>query len=185
VDVEHLYAGEDFNPEVGFHRRIEGFRRSHGKFEFSPRPQNLRGVRKVAYSVDLDYFADAHGGRVQSRDQQALFRVDFESGDVAQVDAVRTYEAIVVPFLVAKDVRITAGSYEYTVTRGSYTFGSQRKVSGSASARRAVFMAAACTRSAGAAGSSFRRRSTLSRRSRGTRSMGHGARAPTTLSATG
>ena len=47
VDVEQLYAGEDFNPEVGFHRRTEGFRRSHGKFEFSPRPKNLRGVRKV------------------------------------------------------------------------------------------------------------------------------------------
>ena len=139
VDVEHLYAGEDFNPEMGFHRRSEGFRRSHGKFEFSPRPKNMRGVRKVAYSVDVDYFEDAHGGRVQSRDQQALFRVDFESGDVAQVDSVRTYEAIVAPFLVAKDVRIPAGSYDYTVSRASYTFGSQRKVSGTASTRFGSF----------------------------------------------
>ena len=65
--------------------------------------------------------------------EQALFRVDFESGDVAQFDSVRTYEAIVVPFLVAKDVRIPAGSYDYTVSRASYTFGSQRKVSGTAS----------------------------------------------------
>ena len=139
IDVEQLYAGEDFNPEVGFHRRTEGFRRSHGKFEFSPRPRNLRGVRKLAYSVDVDYFEDAHGGRVQSRDEQALFRMDFESGDVAQVDTVRTYEAIVVPFLVAKDVRIPAGSYDYTVSRASYTFGSQRKVSGTASTRHGSF----------------------------------------------
>jgi hypothetical protein len=139
VDVEHLYTGEDFNPEVGFHRRTEGFRRSHGKFEFSPRPKNLRGVRKVAYSVDVDYFADAHGGRVQSRDQQALVRADFDSGDVAQIDAVRTYDAIVVPFLVAKDVRVEAGSYDYTIYRASYTFGSQRKVSGTAVSRLGSF----------------------------------------------
>jgi hypothetical protein len=139
VDVEHLYAGEDFNPELGFHRRTEGFRRSHGKFEFSPRPSTLRGVRKVAYSVDVDYFEDAQGGRVQSRDQQALFRVDFESGDVAQVDTTRTYDAIVVPFLVAKDVSIPAGSYEYQLSRGSYTFGTQRKVSGTAAARSGSF----------------------------------------------
>ena len=139
IDVEHLYAGEDFNPELGFHRRTEGFRRSHGKFEFSPRPKNLRGVRKVYYSVDVDYFEDAHGGRVQSRDEQAMFRADFESGDVAQFDTVRTYEAIVAPFLVAKDVRIPAGSYDYTVSRASYTFGSQRKVSGTASTRHGSF----------------------------------------------
>ena len=139
VDVEHLYTGEDFNPEVGFHRRAEGFRRSHGKFEFSPRPRNLRGVRKLAYAADVDYFEDAHGGRVQSRDEQAVFRVDFNSGDVAQVDATRTYEAILVPFLVAKDVSIPAGSYDYTITRASYTFGSQRRVSGAVSTRYGSF----------------------------------------------
>jgi hypothetical protein len=139
VDVEHLYTGEDFNPEVGFHRRTEGFRRTHGKFEFSPRPKRLRGVRKMAYSADVDYFEDAHGGRVQSRDQQALVRADFDSGDVAQFDAVRTYDAIVEPFLVAKDVRVGSGSYNYTIYRASYTFGSQRKVSGTASARNGSF----------------------------------------------
>jgi hypothetical protein len=141
LDVEHLYAGEDFNPEVGFHRRTEGFRRSHGKFEFSPRPQHLRGVRKMAYSADVDYFEDAHGGRVQSRDQQALIRADFESGDVAQFDVVQTYDSIVVPFLVAKDVRVEAGSYDYRIYHASYTFGSQRKVSGTAGARTGSFYA--------------------------------------------
>jgi hypothetical protein len=139
LDLEYLYAGEDFNPEIGFHRRTEGFRRSHARFQFSPRPRNLRGIRRLAYEVDLDYFTDAHGGRVQSRDQRALFRVDFESGDVTLVDAVRTYDAIVVPFLVARDVRIEAGSYDYTIYRASYTLGTQRKVSGTATARYGSF----------------------------------------------
>jgi hypothetical protein len=139
VDVEHLYTGEDFNPEVGFHRRTEGFRRTHGKFEFSPRPKSLRGVRKMAYSADVDYFEDAHGGRVQSRDQQALVRADFDSGDVAQFDVVQTYDAIVVPFLVAKDVLVEAGSYDYRISRAQYTFGTQRKVSGTAASRFGTF----------------------------------------------
>jgi hypothetical protein len=139
LDVEHLYAGEDFNPEVGFHRRSEGFRRSHGRFEFSPRPRNLRGIRKLAYTLDLDYFTDAHGGRVQSRDQMLQFRADLENGDNAQLEGTRTYESILVPFLVAKDVRIPAGSYAYTLYRASYTFGPQRKVSGTATARHGSF----------------------------------------------
>lgn len=43
------------------------------------------------------------------------------------------------PFLVAKGVRIPAGSYDYRLYRGSYTFGSQRKVSGTAAARYGSF----------------------------------------------
>ena len=89
IDVEHLYAGEDFNPEVGFLRRTEGFRRTHGKFEFSPRPKNMRGVRKVCLLGRRRLLRPMrHGGRVQSRDQQALFRADFTSGDVTQFDVV-------------------------------------------------------------------------------------------------
>ena len=119
---------------MGFHRRPEGFRRSHGKFEFSPRPKNMRGVRKVYYSADVDYFADAHGGRVQSRDQQALFRVDFDSGDVAQVDSVADLRGDRRAVPRGEGRSRPGGQLRlHAVSRASYTFGSQRKVSGTAS----------------------------------------------------
>ena len=40
-----------------------------------------------------------------------------------------------VPFTVAKNVRVPVKDYRYTLVQGSYRFGSQRKVSGAATAR--------------------------------------------------
>jgi hypothetical protein len=89
--------------------------------------------------VDVDYFADPSGTNVQSRDQQGIFRVDYTSGDSMQVDATRTFEGIDASFVAAKNVRIPVGGYDYTQLKGSYTFGSQRKVSGTAAARYGGF----------------------------------------------
>jgi len=139
LDIEHLYAGKNFNPEVGFVRRPDGFRQTHGKFEFSPRPKNMPAVRKFTYSLDIDYFADPSGQDVTSRDQQAAFRVDLASGDISQIDATRTFDGVTVPFVVAKNVVIPAGGYNFTQVRGSYTFGPQRKVSGTATVRSGGF----------------------------------------------
>ena len=139
LDIEHLYAGKNFNPEVGFVRRPDGFRQTHGKFEFSPRPKDMPAIRKFAYSLDVDYFADPSGQDVTSRDQQAAFRVDFASGDITQIDATRSFDGVKVPFVVAKNVVIPAGGYNFTQVRGSYTFGPQRKVSGTATARTGGF----------------------------------------------
>lgn len=97
--------------------------------------------------------------------------LEMRTGDVPAIHAVATDFSVI---RIQRDVlrRSRIG-----------VMGTRRAPSSTGAARQ--FMAAACTRSDGAAGSSCRRRSTLSRRSRGTRSMGHGARAPTTLSATG
>ena len=44
--VDHLFVGRDFTPEVGFLRRT-AFYRTYGSARFSPRPENQRYVRKV------------------------------------------------------------------------------------------------------------------------------------------
>jgi hypothetical protein len=49
------------NVEVGFLRRPDGYRRSHARLEYSPRPKKLRGVRKLYYTADVDYFGDVTG----------------------------------------------------------------------------------------------------------------------------
>lgn len=139
LDIEHLYAGKNFNPEVGFVRRPDGFRQTHGKFEFSPRPKNIPAVRKFTYSLDVDYFADPSGQDVTSRDQQAAFRVDFVNGDITQIDATRSFDGVLVPFVVAKNVIIPPGGYNFSQMRGSYTFGPQRKISGTVTARSGGF----------------------------------------------
>jgi len=139
LDIEHMYAGKNFNPEVGFVRRPDGFRQTHGKFEYSPRPKNIPAIRKLAYSIDIDYFTDPSGKNVTSRDQLATFRVDLANGDITQVDMTRSYDGVSESFVVAKNVSIPAAGYGFTQFRGSYTFGPQRKVSGTATVRSGGF----------------------------------------------
>jgi hypothetical protein len=139
IDTEHMFAGEDFNPEVGFLRRPEGFQHLKMNLRFSPRPRNIPGVRKVYYTTNVQYFTDPTWSKVESRDQQATFRVDFTNGDRTQVEVSRTYEAIEDPFTLAKGVRVPAGGYSWQQAQGSFTFGPQRKVSGTALALHGSF----------------------------------------------
>ena len=76
LQVEHLYVGDNFNPEVGFLRRT-AFRRSYGQGRFSPRPTHVRGVRKLFFEGSMDYYEDT-GGTVESREAQATFRMEFD-----------------------------------------------------------------------------------------------------------
>ena len=139
IDSEILAAGEDFNPEIGYVRRPDGFRRAHAQARFSPRPTNIPGVRKVYFTANLEYFTDAAGKRVESRDQQAIFRTDFKSGDRMQADLTRSYELVRVPFILAKGVMVPVGGYPFQQVNGSYTFGPQRRISGTASTTHGSF----------------------------------------------
>jgi hypothetical protein len=69
IDTEHMFAGEDFNPEVGFVRRPEGFQHLKANLRFSPRPRNIPGVRKLYYTTSVQYFTDPSWSKVESRDQ--------------------------------------------------------------------------------------------------------------------
>ena len=104
IDTERMFAGEDFNPEVGYVRRPEGFHRNHGSFRFSPRPRNLRGVRKLYFQGNVELFTNAADTHVESREQRAFVRADFTSGDRTQIEFTKTYEAIRAPFTLAKGV---------------------------------------------------------------------------------
>jgi hypothetical protein len=134
---EHLYVGNNFDPSVGFLRR-DPFRRSMGVFRFSPRAPRSRLVRKRYFEGSVDYYARPDGG-VQSRYLKAAFRTDFRSGDAFQIDASREFEGPVSPFDVAKHLSVPAGEYGFSQVGGSYTFGPQRKISGTASTTHGSF----------------------------------------------
>jgi hypothetical protein len=48
IDIKHMFAGGDFNPEVGFARRPEGFQNLHGRFRYSRRRHNIPGSSRAA-----------------------------------------------------------------------------------------------------------------------------------------
>jgi hypothetical protein len=53
-------VGKNFNPEVGFTRRID-FERSFGELRFSPRPKAITSVRKFTWSGTGDYIVNVAG----------------------------------------------------------------------------------------------------------------------------
>ena len=128
LQVEHLFVGDDFNPEVGFLRR-RAFRRSFGQARFSPRPTNMPGVRKLFYEGNIDYTTTPRG-ILESREAQATFRMELENGDQWSAEYMRSFELIGAPFEVARNVLVPTGGYTFQQVKSSYNFGPQRPVSG-------------------------------------------------------
>ncbi len=129
VQYEHLFVGEDFTPEVGFMRRT-AFRRNYGQLRFSPRPKNLKGVRKLTYQGSADRISGSLSGQVESEEYQGTFNVELNNGDFLNVEATQAYEALAAPFEVARGVTVPVGGYRFNQTKLQYTMGLQRRVSG-------------------------------------------------------
>ena len=128
VRVEHLYVGDNFNPEVGFVRR-DNLRRSFALARFSPRPQSIRSVRKFTWEASLEYIVNG-SGTLESRRQLGRFNTEFENSDQFTVDVSRNYELLIRPFTVSPGVSIPGGGYRFADAQVTYTFGEQRRASG-------------------------------------------------------
>ena len=138
VNVEHLYVGEGFNPEVGFLRRSL-FRRNYAQVRFSPRPRSLKGIRKLTYQASADSIAGAISGNVESEEYQGSFSAERNNGDFLNAEVNQSYEALVAPFEVARGVTVPIGGYRFTQSKVSYFMGLQRRVSGGLTLSRGAF----------------------------------------------
>ena len=128
VSASMLKVGKDFNPEVGFLRRTD-FTRSFASGRFSPRPRNMRAVRKFTFEGSLEYFENG-AGAVESRQQTAKFNTEFDNSDTVNVEANLNYDLLLTPFRPAAGVAIPVGGYHYNDVSISYSMGQQRRLSG-------------------------------------------------------
>ena len=128
LQLEHLFVGEHFNPEIGFLRRA-AFRRTYGQARYSPRPARWTSVRKLYYEGSYDYFEDAHG-RPESREAQGAYRMELANGDQWAVEYSRIFEGLTGAFQVTRGVTIPAGRYAFQQTKLLYTSSPQRLLSG-------------------------------------------------------
>lgn len=136
--ADYLHVGADFNPEVGFVRRV-AFDRESGSLRFSPRPKTrLTAVRKFTWQADASRHRNPDGVRESSL-VAGSFSAEFQTGDTFDVRVNRNYERLVRPFAVARGVTIAPGGYGFTDGRMSYTFGLQRRLSGTASLQQGAF----------------------------------------------
>ena len=126
-----LKVGRAFNPEVGFLRRTD-FTRSFASGRFSPRPRNLRAVRKFSFDGSIEYFENG-AGQVESRQQTGQFSAEVDNSDQLSAEANVNYDLLVVPFRPVPGTVIPAGGYHYNDARVSYSMGQQRRLSGNVS----------------------------------------------------
>ena len=132
--AEFLSVGRNFRPDVGFTRRTD-FRRSFAELRFSPRPSRMKSVRKFTWSGSGEYIENG-AGSVDTRVWRGHFGTEFESSDQISVDVVSHYEALRQAFTPAgSPVPIAVGGYAFNDAVASYTFGAQRRVSGTVSAQ--------------------------------------------------
>ena len=126
--VEHMFLGDQFNPETGFLRR-SAFRRTYGQGRYSPRPARWKTVRKFYYEGSYDYFEDRHG-RPESREATAAYRMELSDGDQWAIEYTGAYEHLEAPFQVTPGVIVPVGEYNFQQAKLLYTSSPQRRVSG-------------------------------------------------------
>ena len=129
--VDRIEAQPNFNPELGFMRRMD-FREHIVSGRFSPRPARNTRVRKYFYEGGLTDVSDTSGVH-QSRATTGSYRVELQNSDLLSVTYSNNYEFLQVPFPVASDVRIPVGGYDFSSLLAAYNPGQQRVVSGSGS----------------------------------------------------
>jgi hypothetical protein len=69
-------------------------------------------------------------GRVESRDHDAEFAIEYENADRLAVAYAGTYEVVPRPFRIASSVVVPPGAYDYDTASVIYTTGPQRKLTG-------------------------------------------------------
>ena len=129
IQIEQLAVGANFKPEVGFLRRTN-FIESLGQLRISRRPRSLPSVRRINYEGALDYITDGDR-RLENRQARIGVRTEMQSGDSWSVGYNRDFEFVVRPFEIA-GTRVAGGAYHTSTVRGTYTLGTQRRISGEA-----------------------------------------------------
>jgi hypothetical protein len=131
---EHLLVGPQFDPGVGFVRRVD-FRRNYADLQFNPRPRNSTRVRRYSFLGVLDYVTSADASVVQNKDLRGQFSVQFQNSDSWTVIDVRDqYEFVPRSFVINPGTTIPQGGYSYRSVRSAYSLGQQRMISGSLAA---------------------------------------------------
>ena len=137
VQLEHLVVGDHFNPEVGFLRR-DDMRKNFGQFRFSPRPRSITPVRKFSWIGSVTSIENG-AGRLETRDWDGEFAIEFQNSDRFNVAYGDTYEFLPQPFPIASGVTVPVGGYDFATVRTGFNLGQQRRVSGNLSAEYGAF----------------------------------------------
>ncbi len=136
LQAERLQVGANFNPETGFVRRRD-MEKTYLQLRFSPRPK--RGaVRKYSLSSAVNYVENRRG-RLESRQVDGDFSIEFQNGDKVLVGGTSQYEFLPQPFRIASRVTLPSAGYPFAFLRAGFDFGQQRRLFGQVRVERGEF----------------------------------------------
>ncbi len=110
VSYSLLDVGAGFDPGVGFVRRRD-MRRHSADGRWSPRPRSAL-VRQFDLTVSLDYLTN-RANVLETRERQAAFKTNFETGDAVTASFTDTLERLDRPFRLPSNVVVPAGTYRF------------------------------------------------------------------------
>ncbi len=126
--LEHISIQENFNPEMGFVPR-GNLKRNFVELDYQPRPR-IRGVRQMEFGSEFELITNQEG-RLETRDIEAEWGAEFESGDTVNLTLTRTLERLAEPFPIRSGGVVPPGSYEFNDYQFQYRGFRGRRVSGS------------------------------------------------------
>jgi len=127
VDLEHASFDENYNPEMGYLSRA-GVIRDRVMLGWKARPA-VSWIRQL-YLASGHQWYESYKGFLESRDNDTLAVLDFQSGDSVGVEVLHDYEYLPEPFQIHPDVAVPAGSYTFTGADMFATAYAGRRVSG-------------------------------------------------------
>ncbi len=139
LKVERLAVGKNFKPEVGFLRRSD-FIENLAQVRVSRRPAWWPSVRKLSFEAGLDYLTDGRRA-LANRQVRGVARTELQNSDAWSVEYERNLEVLPGPYEIVPGIVVPVGSYGFTTVRGGYTFGTQRRISGTVNAAHGGFYA--------------------------------------------
>jgi hypothetical protein len=119
LQLERMAVGQNFIPDTGFVRRTD-MRRTFGEVRFSPRVPRVDAIRKLVWSAAVDYIENG-AGVLETREQEAVFGIDFENSDTFRLEFIRSYEFLPEPFPISTGIELPVGSYRYRNVRVNYS----------------------------------------------------------------
>lgn len=118
--------GEDFNPALGFAPRT-GIRKTNAMFMFRPRTEKA-GMRQITFHVFPELITDLNNRIDNWRFDISPFEVEFNSGDIFEIQMAPQFERLPFPFTISPGVTIPAGTYQWNRVGASLESATKRRV---------------------------------------------------------
>ncbi|MBI4164867.1 MAG: carbohydrate binding family 9 domain-containing protein [Acidobacteria bacterium] len=112
IEGGYTQVGNDFNPEVGFVRRVAYRRPNYGIF-FAPRPKHNRYIRRFWPHHHWEGYYRFNGEQ-ESGFRHTDFRIDFNNGGSVGLAFNENFEQLFQPFEISPGIVLPVGRYPFT-----------------------------------------------------------------------